>query len=264
MEREHRLKKRFSELRMDENWQKRQRVGKITAGIFVITAGVLILMSQMGMVLPHWLLSWKMILIAAGVVNLIKHQFRHLAGYILIAIGGTFILSETMPNVVDPKFLWPFLIIFIGASMIFKSLFRGQKKKYVQDKMENFGNINDEDFIQATAILGGTTNKIVNKNLKGVSITSIMGGAEINMTQADFDKELTVNIECVMGGVTLLVPSDWKVMANVTSILGGMDDKRVPQNLDLIVEPKTLIIKGTCVMGGIELDSYDRSNTKNW
>jgi hypothetical protein len=84
------------------------------------------------------------------------------------------------------------------------------------------------------------------------------------MIQADFEKELTINIECVMGGVSLLIPSNWKVVADVTTILGGMDDKRVPDNLDLIAEPKTVFIKGTCVMGGIELDSYDKSDSKNW
>lgn len=264
MRKENRFKERFNNLQMDENWEKRQRTSKTIAGLFIVTAGSLILAKQMGVEIPHWVLSWEMILIAVGFVSLIKHQFKRMGGYILILIGSVFMLQDVMPDLINQKFLWPVLIIFFGIVMIFKSLFRGQKKKSVQDKYEKFGNVTDEDVIQASAILGGVTNKVVNKNLKGVSITSIMGGAEINMIQADFEKELTINIECVMGGVSLLIPSNWKVVADVTTILGGMDDKRVPDNLDLIAEPKTVYIKGTCVMGGIELDSYDKSDSKNW
>ncbi|MEN9304476.1 MAG: hypothetical protein RL264_2905 [Bacteroidota bacterium] len=264
MKREHRFKEHFNHWNMDENWAKRQRISKALAGGLIVTAGSLILAKQMGAPLPHWLFSWEMILISIGFVSLVKHQFKRMGGYIMVFIGSTFKLHDIFPNVVDTKILWPVIIIFIGAYMIFKSLFGGQKKKYVQDKIDAFGNVNDEDFVQATAILGGATNKVVNKNLKGVSVTSVMGGVELNMTQADFDKELTMNIDCVMGGVSLLIPSDWKVVSDVTTILGGMDDKRVPNSLDLIVEPKVLIIKGTCVMGGIELDSYDKSDSKNW
>jgi len=254
----------LNNLQMDENWEKRQKISKIVAGLFIVAAGTLILFKQMGVYIPHWLLSWKMILIAIGFVSLIKHKFSGVGGYIMILIGATFMLQDMFPELISSRFLWPIIIIFVGLFMIFKTLFKGKNKYSSWKKDQSFEYINNEDYIHATAILGGTTNKIVNKNLQGVSITSIMGGAEINMTQADFEKELIVNIDCVMGGVSLLVPSSWKVVSNVTTILGGMDDKRTPDNLDLISEPKTLFIKGTCVMGGIELDSYDKANSKNW
>ncbi len=263
MEREHRFKKRFMEMRMDENWQRRQRVGKITAGIFVIAAGVLVLIGQMGVPLPHWLLSWKMILIAAGVVNLIKHQFRHLAGYIMVTIGGTFMLSEMMPNMFNPQFLWPVLIIFIGASMIAKSIFGGRKKKFWEETVSS-NELDDSDFIEANAYFGGVTKKIVSKNLRGASVSAVFGGTEINLMQADFEKETNVEVTCVFGGVTLIVPSDWKLVSEATTVFGGIDDQRHPSNPELIENQKTIRLKGNCVFGGIELHSYDKSASKNW
>lgn len=264
MEKETQFKNRFNNLSMDSNWEKRQRIGKILAGFFIIIAGFLILLKQMGTEIPHWILSWEMILIVIGVITLIKHNFKKTSGYVLILIGATFMLHDLLPDYINPKLLWPILIIFIGASMILKSLFKDQKKQTFLNDMNADSALNDEDYIQVSAVLGGATNKVVSKNLKGISITSVLGGAEVNLTQADFEKEATINVTCFMGGVTMVVPSTWKVISDMTTVLGGFDDKRSPDNLDLLLKPKTLYIKGTCLMGGIELVSYEKPNSKSW
>lgn len=264
MRKENKFKQHFNNLQMDANWEKRQRTGKILSGFFIIIAGFLILLKQMGIEIPHWILSWEMILIVIGFITLIKHSFKKMSGYILILIGATFMLHDLLPDYINPKLLWPILIISIGFSMVLKSLFKDTKKMSFLNEVNAESSLNDDDYVQVSAVLGGATNIVVSKNLKGMSITSVMGGAEINLTQADFEKEATINLTCFMGGVTLLVPSTWKVISDLTTVLGGVDDKRSPDNLDLILEPKTLYIKGTCVMGGIELDSYDESDSKNW
>lgn len=104
----------------------------------------------------------------------------------------------------------------------------------------------------------------MSKNLKGISVTSVFGGVELNLTQADFEKEATIDVTCALGGVTMVVPSSWKVIADMTTILGGIDDKRNPDSIELIANPKTLYIKGTCIMGGIEIDNYDNTDSKTW
>jgi len=264
MKKETQFKNRFNNLNMDANWEKRHKTGKILAGFFIIIAGFLILLKQMGTEIPHWILSWEMILIVIGVITLIKHNFKKTSGYVLILIGATFMLHDFLPDYINPRFLWPVLIIFIGLTMILKSLFRDNKNHAFLKDVNADSSLNDEDYIQVSAVLGGATNKVVSKNLKGISITSVLGGAEVNLTQADFEKEATIQVTCLMGGVTMVVPSTWKVISDMTTVLGGFDDKRSPDNLDLLLKPKTLYIKGTCVMGGIELVSYDKSNSKNW
>ncbi len=42
-----------------------------------------------------------------------------------------------------------------------------------------------EDYIDATTVLGGIHKNIISKNFKGGDITIFMGGAEINLSQAD-------------------------------------------------------------------------------
>ena len=55
---------------------------------------------------------------------------------------------------------------------------------------------------------------------------------------------------CVFGGSTLIVPADWNVKVEMFSIFGGFEDKRVTGQVDY---NKTLILKGVAIFGGGEV-----------
>jgi len=257
MDKRRRFKKEFFEQFMDENWQKRQRTSKIVTGLIIILAGALVLVKQMGFFVPHWILSWKMLLIAIGFVTLIKHNFKNTGGYIMILIGATFLLHELMPFWINPKFLWPLIVIGIGVLIIAKTLVFDQKKKSGLNTSSTMDGSHSEDFVQAGAFFGGVTKNVFSKNFKGASVSCVFGGTEINLMQADFEGEAVVDITCVFGGATLIIPADWKVRSDLTSVFGGIEDKRVLLPQDLMSESKLLILKGTCVFGGIELHGYE-------
>ena len=63
-----------------------------------------------------------------------------------------------------------------------------------------------EDFIDATTILGGIHKNILSKNFKGGDITIFMGGAEINLSQADIQGTASLDITQIMGGTKIIVP----------------------------------------------------------
>lgn len=79
-----------------------------------------------------------------------------------------------------------------------------------------------------------------------------MGGNQINFRECELAHGTSVvDITCIMGGVEILVPENWKVIVQVSPILGGIDDKRKS-----IVEPddeKTLVLKGYCLFGGVDI-----------
>lgn len=239
---------------MDENWERNQRNSKIFGGLLVITAGVLILLSKLGFAFPPFLLSWEMILIAIGSMMLIKHNFKKPGAYILIFIGGVFMLNDIMPNLINPGFVWPVLIIALGISMIIKT---SSKKKHLPQPSVDFNDVPKEDYLNAAAFFSGITKKIVTKSFKGATISSVFGGNEINLSQADFTGEAVVDVTCVFGGVTLIVPSHWKIKSDLTSVFGGIDDQRPVAMNDTTAEEKTLVLKGACVFGGIEIHSYN-------
>lgn len=256
MEKYRRRERSCKNLHMDENWKKRQQISKIVTGLFVITAGVLFLVKQMGTPIPHWVLSWKTLLIGIGIVHLIKHNFKNVAGYILILIGGIFILKDNLTELIDPKIVWPVVVIGIGIIILFKSMF-GEKKNisFIKEKL-SFDEVDSDDFIKAEAFFGGVSKNVVSKNFKGASVSSIFGGTELNFSQADIETKAVIDVNCVFGGMTLIVPADWKIVSDLTSVFGGIEDKRPTDSLNLENSTKTLVLKGKCVFGGVEIDTY--------
>ncbi|MBW7839431.1 MAG: hypothetical protein H3C36_07295, partial [Chitinophagaceae bacterium] len=74
--------------------------------------------------------------------------------------------------------------------------------------------------------------------------------------QAGMKVPAVLEINNVFGGTKLVVPSDWNVKNEVTAIFGGIDDKR-KYLANIVPDPeKSLLIKGSCLFGGIDIVSY--------
>ena len=114
----------------------------------------------------------------------------------------------------------------------------------------------DEGYIRQEDVFSGTKQKIVHQEFKGGKISNIFGGAEIDLSQATLaEGRNELIIECIFGGVTLIVPSDWKVLVEMSAILGGFQDKRsvIKEQPDAT---RVLVIKGSAIFGGGEIKSF--------
>ena len=111
-----------------------------------------------------------------------------------------------------------------------------------------------EDWVDSTAIFGGVHKKIVSKNFRGGDITSIMGGTELDLTQADFNGVVKLDVTQVMGATKIIVPAHWEVRSEVTALFAGYEDKR--QQPAVTNPDKVLILQGASVFGGIELKNF--------
>ena len=58
-----------------------------------------------------------------------------------------------------------------------------------------------------------------------------------------------LDVFVMMGGMEIFVPADWTLELHVTPLLGGYDDKTQRPS----APAKRLIIRGTVVMGGIDV-----------
>ena len=114
--------------------------------------------------------------------------------------------------------------------------------------------VDQRDVLDVTAIFGGVKKNILTKNFKGGEIVCVMGGAEINLTQADFQGKVIIDSFNMFGGTKIIVPPDWDVQSQVVAIFGGVDDKRPPSaHVD---HSKILYLDGTCIFGGVEIRSF--------
>jgi hypothetical protein len=115
-------------------------------------------------------------------------------------------------------------------------------------------NNSSAESLDLTAVLSSTKKIVFSKNFVGGDVTCVMGGAEIDLSNADIQGRARVDITCFMGGAKLWVPANWNIHSDITVLLGGIDDKRNNRNVQVDFG-KTLIIDGVCFMGGIEINS---------
>ncbi|MFT6245913.1 MAG: putative membrane protein [Salibacteraceae bacterium] len=238
------------------NNNARQQKSKILGGVLIVSFGILYFLEKTGANIPHWLVSWETILIAIGIVSLYKHNFRHLPGFIMVGVGTVFLINEFRPNFIDSNFILPVVVILIGLSVIGRSLnLFGMNKKdtYIFDEEIDQSS---EDFVKSTTLFGGVKKSIVSKTFKGANFDTKFGGTEINLSQADIQQPVVIHSTTALGGLKIIVPSNWQVKSEISAIFGSVEDKRAPIS-DLSRDPnKVLILKGNCTFGGVEIISY--------
>lgn len=251
--------------------QKSHQRGKVAAGLIVIAFGVLYLLKSLDFPIPQKIFSVGSILIAFGIVVLIKHKFRSFGGYIFLISGKFLLLSELYPKTVKMEIFWPLLIILIGLMILFGNKRRFKRRhehfhhwRHQRQMNEctppDFGDldaVSQDDFIDAVSIFGGVQKNVVSKKFRGADIVTIFGGNEINLSQADFSQQIVMDVTNIFGGTTLTIPNNWQVKSEVVSIFGGIEDKRPVQPTNEETIPKVVLLRGTCMFGGIEINSFN-------
>ncbi|MCE3295680.1 MAG: hypothetical protein K0R65_1394 [Crocinitomicaceae bacterium] len=234
--------------------EKNQFRGRIIGGIFAIGFGVLLLLHQLKMGVPHAFASWQFALVLLGVGSLLKHKFQKFFGFVPLAIGAVFMAKEFYPGMIDTKLIWPVLIIVLGLSIFAKAFSRKKNSCYRHMSDEELAEVQGDDYFESRAFFGGVSKKVVSKNFKGANISSIFGGTELDLSNADFEKEAAIAINCVFGGINIIVPSNWKVKSDINTAFGGVDDTR---NISLVDENgKLLTLTGSCTFGGVEISGH--------
>ncbi|WP_177183884.1 LiaF domain-containing protein [Mucilaginibacter sp. OK283] len=83
-----------------------------------------------------------------------------------------------------------------------------------------------DDSINTATIFGEIKRTIVTKDFKGGNVKNVFGDIELDFTGADINGTAVLNISQLFGQVTIAVPVDWQVEADVTHILSEMEDDR--------------------------------------
>lgn len=218
-------------------------------GMLFIALGLLLLLQNFNLlpfVIPAYVFTWQMLLIVLGVFALLSKSWG--GGIALILTGTYFLLPYLGIYNITFSQIWPIILVIAGIMIIVNK--PGQYKKKIKIKLEK----NMDGYIENTVIFGGESKKISSYDFKGGQISVVCGGLELDLTNCTLSKEKNIlEIEVVMGGVSLTVPREWNVISEATPILGGVDDE-INELKDRYVDPAAeLIIKGSVVMGGLEI-----------
>jgi predicted membrane protein len=252
----------------DQNITQKRTKGT-WGGLILILIGVFLFLQNLHLDIPHWIFSWKMLLVALGLLVGLKHKFRGGAWFVMILIGGIFLAEDIVSfdfNIA--RYGWPLALVVIGIYMLTKRPYSRNRDRHPWKQDNNYSpswsagsyretiqGPSSDDYLNSTAIFGSDNRVILSKNFQGGDVTSVFGGSEINFTQADFNGKIVIEATAIFGGVELIVPANWEVKLEVNTIFGGVEEKRPPELMTPNPE-KVLIIRGTCVFGGIDIKSY--------
>lgn len=226
----------------------------IATGLVIIAAGVLWLLKNVGIldpILSDVLLSWPMLLVVIGLIGILgRAKIFH---FVVFLVGAFYLYARIYK--VPAEFhtiFWPSLLIFIGLSIIVKIFTRKKKclngDEWFHHKEEDVSN----DWLNETNVFGGGEINVVSQNFRGGKMVNVFGGSKINFMNSQLAPgSVELEVVCVFGGFQLIVPSDWIVKSEVTSIFGGISDKRmVNHSFEETNGQKILILKGVAIFGG--------------
>lgn len=194
--------------------------------------------------------SWPMLLVTIGLVLTIGSSGSKISGIIIMAVGAFFLIPRIFSETFQVyNLFWPAIFIIIGVIFIFTKR-RGWNS-------ESTASASGDDYIDYVNIFSGGERQIVSENFKGGKVTAIFGGSEIDLTKAKLASGRSeLELACVFGGTTIIVPDDWFVTIEVTAVLGGFGDSRKLTPGRTVDSTKQLVIKGAVVFGGGEIKSY--------
>lgn len=257
------------------------RNNKALAGIILLVVGLVLLVHQLDFFFfPGWLISWPMGLIAIGFYNGAKHQFRNSGWLIMVLIGVIWLSNDAFPHYDVGRITWPLCIIIFGLWMILRRGNRWDKHKADWDKWQQgqtqtppstdpnasfdasqakteykYKNTYGDDYLDAVSVFGGVKKTILAKDFKGGEIVNIFGGAELDLTQADINGRVILDITQIFGGTKIVVPSNWQVVSDIAAVFASVDDKRIRSTAASGTE-KILVLKGVSIFAGIDIRSY--------
>lgn len=245
---------------------------KIVAGVFLILLGALFILDNLRIVDAGSLWDyWPLLLIVPGVTRLLApaRPGQKLWGAILLVVGGLLLLRNLDILWIPFHKVWPFVLVAFGGYLILQTM--GRRADVAAPSGSDAGARAFDGAragLSATAGLGARTSVaqlnefalcggghrlVQTADFRGGSITVVAGGFDIDLREATIAGDsVSIEIFVIMGGVVLRIPESWKVVVNVTPLLGGSDLKaRTIAPPDGSV--RTLVVNGLILMGGLEV-----------
>ncbi len=218
----------------------------LIVGLFVITLGVLLTLDNLHYINAEDYFSfWPLVLIFVGLAKLGSSTTRtaQLIAGLWIVVGVAFLLSNLDVFRFGIWDFWPLLLVLLGVTMLRRSMQRHQHVDSATDPAST---------VSAFCVWSGADRKSTSTDFRGGELTAIMGGADVDLTQARIaNGEAIMDVFAFWGGIDIRVPPDWTVVSDVTPFMGAYEDSRKSQTAG---DPaQRLVLRGLVVMGGVEV-----------
>ena len=177
-------------------------------GLLLDRAGVL----DFGQIISTW---WPLILIAIAAVQIVFRTAPLIGSLILLAVGLVFqaITLNLLPSNIW-NYLWPVALVAIGLWLVLARGWTGGSQVRSEDQLSSF------------VAFGGANPRVVSDQFEGGSVTTVFGGSEIDLREAQMAAQgAALDVTALFGGVEIIVPAEWRVTLTGLPLFGGWDNK---------------------------------------
>jgi hypothetical protein len=233
-------------------------------GAFLVFMGVLLALDQLGWVeANHFMRFWPVLLILYG-LSILQCRRKAAFGTIILLIGCWLLLNTLHWLTLAPwQFIWPLILVVVGAQILSRGgafrrpppppspppFFGGSAPSGSAAPLSGSPPVSDH--ISMFGMMGVSRQRVSGVTFRSADMTSCMGGCELDLREAllGVDGAGHVEVFALMGGVHIYVPPSWKVVMQVTPIMGGVEDKSRP----ILGGNQFLYVRGMVLMGGVEI-----------
>lgn len=228
--------------------------GRMVFGLLLLVLGLLWTLDNLNVLeadeITQW---WPAVLLVWGLCQLTGTLCRRqpFSGGIWAFIGGWLLLRRFDLVPFDLLDLWPLALILLGAMLVVRA-WRGRPAGAIVG-------VSDEPAIHLFACMGYARRRVRGPNFTGGDINVLLGGALADLRGTELaGGRATLDLFALWGGIEVIVPEGWHVITEVTPVMGGIEDQTVQAAEPLA---PTLFIRGTAVMGGIEIKHRTSAET---
>lgn len=221
---------------------RRSNIGlKLIAGIFFTVLGILLTADNLDLlVADRYIRLWPALVMLAGLVKVYEPGSALLG--IALLIVGAWLLAHNVGLIRFTIFdMWPIILIGIGVLLVGRA----------------FGFMPQPHLPKNMVLLSAQKLEHGARDYTGGTLTAVLGGYEVDLTQADIRQSPAVlNVFALWGAIEIQVPEEWDVQSEVMPVMGGVE---VTTPRGAVVDPKKrLILRGSALMGGIEVKGVPR------
>lgn len=237
---------------------------KTVAYVLVAIAGILVLSNAglfnifglrdlIGAIFRLIFNSIPYVLTLAGIFWIARSGKREapLMAWLVIVFGAVLIVSQiglfglSFGDMVAPMILITVAFFLVNPRNLLPRSFNTGNDELDPNQQE----------IKLFAFMGGGELNYHSKQLRGGEVMAIWGGYDLDFSDADMEGDsMQLNLYCIMGGVEITVPANWKVeKSGAVCIMGGYSNKTRDMAEELNLPSKTLVVTGLALMGGGEI-----------
>jgi predicted membrane protein len=102
------------------------------------------------------------------------------------------------------------------------------------------------------AVFSHVDRRIVSKNFRGGKLAAVFGGFKLDLRQAEIEgDQAVIHVDTVFGGGEIIVPPTWQISTPQTPAVFGFYRNETNQQVPPGGPAKRLVVKGAAVFGGV-------------